>query len=196
MTANAVCRVSTIPCDPELIDSVESAVWFFAFKAEYSYHDCADISQTAVEILLQRESLWRSSPGSISYRLFQDAAERHRRLQIDKLTMGAELSADVSRNHREYIPTEKQDRENRMISFRAGMIRRNRQAMQDHFAAWVVETIDDAIREMECDDFAYKTELLFTQVGPFRFPFVLSCEPFISHQTDSAACCELVAVIR
>jgi hypothetical protein len=195
MIENAIIRESTVPCDPELIDSVESAVWFFAFKAEYSYHDCADIAQTSIEILLQRESLWRSSPGSISYRLFQDAAERHRRLQTDKLTTG-ELSADCSADRREYVPTEKQERESRMITFRAGMIRRNRQAMLNHFSAWIVETIDDTVQEMAIDDRNAKWETLGNLVGPFRFPFVLSCEPHISHQTEDAACCSLMAVIR
>lgn len=195
MIENVVCRESTIPCDPELIAEIESRVWFLAHKDEWAYHDCADIAQTSIEILLQRESLWRSPPGSIAYRLYQDAAERHWRMQSDILTRGSELQ-DISANRREYIPTEKQEREDRMISFRAGMIRRNRQAMQDHFSAWIVETIDDAIREMDCDDFAAKTESLFTRVGPFKFPFILSCEAYVSYQTESAVCCELVAVIR
>lgn len=137
MIENVVCKGSTIPCDPELVDSIESAVWFFAHKDGWQYADCCDISQTAIEILLQRVSLWRSSPGSIAYRLYQDAAERHTRLQLDKLTIGAELP-DCSGDRRQYLPTEKEERADRMIDFRAKMIRRDRRQMTAHLSAWVV----------------------------------------------------------
>jgi hypothetical protein len=147
-----VCRIGV---DPASCEELHNAAWIACHRADMQNADCDDVAQTAVEILVSRESLHNLPVSQYRRNVIRQAVRLHRQRQIDKLTSGGCDCLAESARKPEILLTEKQERQERQTEFRilrdARRLRRSAEFMTDQFAGF----IGDVLREV-CNGLSIK----------------------------------------